>query len=202
MTTTEAGPQGATAAEDGTVPASRSVGLALLVSGLLGAAAAAVLLVEKFALLANPFHVPSCTLSAAVNCGAVMTSRQAEVLGFPNPLIGLATLPVVAATGAAVLAGARMRPWFWIALASGSLIGWAFVCWLVVQSVFVIGALCPYCVVVWVCVPVSALAATSVIARAGRLPSALGTFAPSIAIAWVGALAVLVAGSLANLWGA
>lgn len=202
MTTTETGRRVSTAAEDGTLPASRGVGLALLVSGFLGAAAAAVLLVEKFALLANPFHVPSCTINAAVNCGAVMTSPQAEVLGFPNPVIGLATLPVVAAVGAAVLAGARMRTWLWAALAGGSLLGWVFVHWLIVQSVFIIGALCPYCMVVWACVPVATLASSSVLARAGRIPAVLGRYAPSIVIAWVGVVVVLVVGSLADLWGA
>lgn len=183
-------------------PAARSVGVALLVAGLLGSASAAVLLVEKFALLANPFHVPSCTINAAVNCGAVMTSAQAEVFGFPNPVIGLATLPVVAGVGAAVLAGARMRTWFWVALAGGSLLGWAFVHWLIFQSVFSIGALCPYCMVVWVSVALSALTAMSVLSRAGHAPAVLGRFAPSIAIGWTGAVAVLVAGSITNAWGA
>lgn len=202
MTTTDAGPQVPTATDDRTLTASRGAAVALLISGLLGSAAAAVLVVEKFALLANPFHVPSCTLNAAVNCGAVMTSPQAEVLGFPNPVLGLATLPVVAAVGAAVLAGARMRPWFWTALAAGCVLGWLFVHWLVVQSVFVIGALCPYCMVVWLCVPIVTMASASVLATAGRIPAALGRYAPSIVIAWVGGVVVLVVGSLADLWGA
>lgn len=181
---------------------SRGAALALLLSGLLGAAAAAALLVEKFVLLTNPFHVPSCTINAAVNCGAVMTSPQAEVFGFPNPVIGLAAFPVVAATGAAVLAGARMRTWFWAALAGGSLLGWVFVHWLIVQSVFVIGALCPYCMLVWACVPVATMVSVSVLAATGRAPAVLSRYAPSIVIAWVGAVVVLVAGSLANFWGA
>lgn len=187
--------------DDATLVASRRVGVALLLAGLGGAAAAAILLVEKFVLLINPFHVPSCTINAAVNCGAVMTSPQAEVFGFPNPLIGLATFPAVAAVGAAVLAGARMRAWLWAGLAGGSILGWVFVHWLIVQSVFVIGALCPYCMVVWACVPVATMAATSVLTRAGRLPAALGRYASSIVIAWIGVVVVVVAGALANVWG-
>lgn len=202
MTTTGARTQTTAAAVDRTLSASRGAAVALLLSGLLGAAAAATLLVEKVALLANPFHVPSCTINAAVNCGAVMTSPQAEVFGFPNPVIGLAAFPAVAAVGAAVLAGARMRAWLWTGLTAGSLLGWAFVHWLVVQSVFVIGALCPYCMVVWACVPVATMAAVSVLARAGRAPAALEQYAPSIVIAWLGAVVVLVAGSLTDLWGA
>lgn len=194
---------GPTAAEgDSTLRASPAVAFALLVAGLLGSAAAAVLLVEKFALLTNPFYVPSCTINAAVSCSAVMTSPQAEAFGFPNPVIGLATFPVVAAVGAAVLAGARMRSWFWVCLAGGSLLGWAFVHWLIVQSVFVIGALCPYCMVVWVCVAVAAVSALAVLSRAGRAPAVIGRYGSSIVLGWIGLVAVLVAGSVAGIWGA
>lgn len=187
---------------DATLRASRGVAVTLLLAGLFGSAAAAVLLVEKFALLTNPFHVPSCSINAAVNCGAVMTSPQAEAFGFPNPVIGLATFPVVAAVGAALLAGARMRSWFWLSLAGGALLGWAFVHWLIVQSVFVIGALCPYCMVVWACVAMAAVSALAVLSRAGRAPAVIGRFASSIVLGWVGVVAVLVVGSVAGVWGA
>ena len=188
--------------DEGRLPVSRGVGVALVLSGIAGSAAAAILLVEKFAVLTNPFHVPSCTVSAALNCGSVMTSPQAEVFGFPNPIIGLATFPIVATIGAAVLAGGRMRQWLWIALGAGSLTGWAFVHWLVIQSVFVIGALCPYCMVVWASVPVATMAAVTVLARALPGLAALARAAPSVVIGWVGGVIVLVAGFLANVWGA
>lgn len=187
---------------DGLVGGSRPVAVMLLLAGLLGSAAAAVLLVEKFALLANPFHVPTCSINAALNCTAVMTSNQAEVFGFPNPLLGLATFPVVAAVGAALLAGARVRPWFWHALLAGAVLGWVFVHWLIVQSIFVIGALCPYCMVVWACVAVTAMATISALARAGRFPAAVGRWSPTIATAWLGSVAVLSAGSATQVWGA
>lgn len=202
MTTESGGSLPGYSTQDRTLPASRAAALALLLSGLLGTLAAAVLVVEKFSLLANPFYVPSCTVNATVNCGAVMSSSQAEVFGFPNPVIGLAAFPVVAAVGAAVLAGAKMRTWFWTALAGGSLLGWAFVHWLIFQSVFVIGALCPYCMLVWACVPVAAMAAISVLAPTGRLPRSMGRSAVLILIAWAGGVVVLVTGALTNTWGA
>ena len=40
--------------------------------------------------------------------------------------------------------------WYWIGLTIGTLIGAAFVHWLIFQSLYRIGALCPYCMVVWV----------------------------------------------------
>ena len=39
--------------------------------------------------------------------------------------------------------------WYWAGLATGTLLGTAFVHWLIFQSLYRIGALCPYCMVVW-----------------------------------------------------
>lgn len=128
--------------------ASRATGPVLLVGGLLGAVAALVLLVEKIALLENPDYLPSCTIDAVLTCGSIMRSAQSEVLGFPNPVIGLMAFPVVAAIGALALR-TPVPGWCWLTLQFGATAGVAFVGWLVAQSVGVIGALCPYCMVVW-----------------------------------------------------
>ena len=176
--------------------ASRGVAVSMLVAGITGLVAAAVLLVEKIALLQNPFYVPSCSINAVVSCGTIMTSAQAEVFGFPNPVLGVSTFPVVATAGVVLLAGARARPWAWWGLLAGCVAGLVFVHWLIVQSVFVIGALCPYCMVAWVCTAVATGAVGAALAAAGRLPSALGRWAPSIVVAWAGSVALLVAAGL------
>lgn len=129
----------------------------LLGGGLLGFGAAFVLIVEKFLLLSNPFYTPSCSVSARFNCGSVMTSPQAELLGFPNPLLGVAGFAVVATTGAGLLACARFARWYWAGLQLVATAAVVFVHWLMFQSIFVIGALCPYCMVVWaVTIPIFA----------------------------------------------
>ena len=79
--------------------------------GLVGFLAALVLAVEKYALLADPAYVPTCSLNPILSCGSIMASPQAEAFGFPNPLLGVAGFPVVAATGAALLAGGRLAEW-------------------------------------------------------------------------------------------
>lgn len=131
------------------VLASRTVGWVLLVAGLVGFAAAFVLAVEKYWLLTNPFYTPSCSINATVSCGPVMTSPQAAVFGFPNPYLGIAGFAVVAATGAMLLAGGRLAGWFAVGLQLGAVVGTVFVGWLMVQSLTVIHALCPYCMAVW-----------------------------------------------------
>ncbi|MEV6300415.1 vitamin K epoxide reductase family protein [Actinoplanes sp. NPDC051861] len=128
----------------------RLVGWVLLCAGLVGALAAFVLAVEKFALLKDPGYRPSCSINPILSCGSVMTTGQAEVFGFPNPLIGVAAFPVVVATGAALLAGARLPRWWWLGMQAGALFGVGFVHWLAFQSLYRIGALCPYCMAVWV----------------------------------------------------
>ena len=49
----------------------------------------------------------------------------------------------------ALLAGATLARWYWQGLQVGVLAGLAFVGWLVFQSLYRIGALCPYCMAVW-----------------------------------------------------
>ena len=58
---------------------------------------------------------------------------------------------LVAAAGAAVLASPRpLAPWFWAGLQAGTAAGLVFVHCLAWQSSMVIGALCPYCIAVWI----------------------------------------------------
>lgn len=177
----------------GPVGASRGIGLALVGSGLVGLLAAAVLLVEKIALLKNPFYVPSCSVNAVVSCGSIMTSWQAELFGFPNPVLGVAAFPVVAAAGAVVLAGGSVRAWAWWGLLAGCVAGLVLVHWLVVQSAFVIGALCPYCMVAWVCTGGATVSVLAAMASAGRVPIGFRTWAPTLVVAWLALVAAVVA---------
>ena len=156
-------------------PASSGRGLAvwLLAGGLLGFVAAFVLAVEKYALLADPAYVPTCSLNPVLSCGSIMASSQAEAFGFPNPLLGIAGFPVVAATGAVLLAGGRLTEWFWAALQAGVTAGVVFVHWLMFASLYRIDALCPYCMVVWaVTIPLfTAVTLRNLTAWAPQLPS-------------------------------
>jgi uncharacterized membrane protein len=127
----------------------------LLLGGGVGFLAAFILTVEKIALSADPTYQPSCSINPVLSCGSVMTTPQASAFGFPNSLIGIGGFAVVAATGAALLAGARLRGWYWAGLQVGVAFGAVFVHWLIAQSLYRIGALCPYCLVAWaVTIPV------------------------------------------------
>jgi uncharacterized membrane protein len=121
----------------------------LLVGGIIGLLASGILLVEKITLLKNPGGPLNCDLNPIVACGPVINTSQASAFGFPNPIIGLVGFGAVAAIGLALLAGAAFKRWFWLVLQAGVLFGIGFVTWLQFQSIYRIGALCPYCMVIW-----------------------------------------------------
>ncbi|VTR77203.1 vitamin K epoxide reductase family protein [Cellulomonas hominis] len=135
--------------------AERRRALVLAALAAAGLAAAIALLLERFAVLEDPAHVPTCTLNPVLSCTSVMASEQASVFGFPNPLIGVVGFTVVLTAAASMLSGARFGEWFWVGLQVGVTFGVVFVHWLAFQSLYRIGALCPYCLVVWaVTIPV------------------------------------------------
>lgn len=127
----------------------RRFALGLVAGGTIGLVAAVTLLIEKIALLEDPNYVPSCSINPILSCGSIMRTPQAEVFGFPNPIIGVAGFAAVATIGLALLAGAVPRRWFWLGLQAGVTFGVVFVHWLAFQSIYRIDALCPYCMVVW-----------------------------------------------------
>ncbi|MGV9263197.1 vitamin K epoxide reductase family protein [Kitasatospora sp. NPDC003701] len=129
--------------------ASRPFALLLLIGGAVGLFASAVLTLDKIRLLKDPSYVPNCNINPIISCGSIMRSDQAEAFGFPNSLLGLVGFAVVVAIGAGLLAGATYRRWFWLGLQAGTVFGIGFVTWLMYQALYRIGALCPYCMVVW-----------------------------------------------------
>jgi len=124
-------------------------GIWLIVASLIGWWAAFQLTVEKFFLLENPGSQTSCFVSVLLQCDRNLDSWQGAVFGFPNPLIGLTGWMAVLVMGVAVLAGVRFPRWFWGLFGLGILGAFAFICWLIFQSVFVLNTLCPWCMVTW-----------------------------------------------------
>lgn len=121
----------------------------VLIAGVIGLAASMALTVEKIDLLLDPSYVPSCNINPILSCGSVMVTPQASLLGFPNPLLGLVAFTVVVVTGLLALTKVTLPQWYWVGLTVGLLVGAVFVHWLIFQSLYRIGALCPYCMVVW-----------------------------------------------------
>ena len=121
----------------------------LIVAGSAGWWAAFNLTLDKIAVLTNKDAVLNCNLSVLVQCGKNLASAQGSAFGFPNPLIGLGGFAAVIAVGVGLLAGAKFARWYWIAFNLGIAGALAFVIWLIGTSIFVLGTLCPWCMLVW-----------------------------------------------------
>jgi uncharacterized membrane protein len=120
----------------------------MLVSSLLGIVASLVLSIDAIELAKDPTADLSCNINSVISCGTVGASWQASLLGFPNAFLGLIAEPVVITIAVAALGGVRFPRWFMNAALVVYAIGLAFAYWLFLQAYFVIGALCPWCLLV------------------------------------------------------
>jgi len=123
--------------------------IVLIVTGVIGWYAAFALTLDKIAVLVDKNADLDCNFSVIVQCGVNLGSWQGAILGFPNPILGLAGFVAPIAVGVALLAGATFARWFWIAFNLGALGAFAFIVWLAYQSIFNLGTLCPWCMLVW-----------------------------------------------------
>lgn len=121
----------------------------LVVGGIIGIAASIELIIQKIAVLKNPDFVPNCDINPVLSCGSVINTEQASLFGFPNPVLGVAGFTVLIMFGALLFSGVVLPKKLWLGLNLGAVLGMVFVIWLVSQSLYVIGALCPWCMVVW-----------------------------------------------------
>ena len=139
---------------DNTAPSTRHrhVGayLEMLIGSAIGLIASFVLAVDALTLAANPDAQFTCDINAKISCGAVGSSWQASLLGFPNAYLGLISEPVVITLAIAALGGVVFPRWFMVTAQAFYSIGFAFAYWLFFQSYFVIGALCPWCLTITV----------------------------------------------------
>ncbi|OIN78187.1 vitamin K epoxide reductase family protein [Mycobacterium malmoense] len=178
----------------------------VLIAGVIGLVASVTLTVEKIDILLNPSYVPSCNINPVLSCGSVMVTPQASILGFPNPLLGLVGFTVVVVTGVLAVAKVPLPQWYWVGLTVGALIGAVFVHWLIFQSLYRIGALCPYCMVVWaVTIPLLVVAASIAFRPAlqRRRPGAawaLYQWRWSIAALWFTAVFLLIVVRFWSYW--
>lgn len=143
----------------------------MIIAGAVGWWAAFQLTVERFQLLSDPDSALGCDYSILVQCRANLESAQGAIFGFPNPLMGIAGWIAPIVIGVAILSGARFARWFWLLVNLGMLGAFALVCWLIGQSIFVLGTLCPWCMVTWIVTIPTFYAVTLHNLRIGALPA-------------------------------
>ena len=166
----------------------------MLVSACLSLAASLVLAADAVTLAADPAATLSCNINSVISCGTVGSSWQARLLGFPNAFLGLMAEPVVITIAVASLGGVRFPRWFMFSAQIVYTIGVGFAYWLFYQSMFSIGALCPWCLLVTVSTTLVFATLTHVNIRDGNLylPTRVQTALDNAVAADLDAIAVAI----------
>lgn len=134
--------------EDKKLRDNRWIFASMLVGAIGSLVAAFVLSVEAFHLARNPDAVLSCSVNLIVNCATVAKHPTNELFGFPNSFIGLMSEPVVISVAIAGLAGVRFPRLFMFTAQIFYTLGFIFALTLLGISMFIIQALCPWCLLV------------------------------------------------------
>lgn len=131
----------------------RHVPYILIGSGSLGLFASMMLSIEEIHHLKNPSMRLGCDLNPIIGCGSILDTWQGHVLfGVPNQFWSVAAFAVVVTIGFAILAGAKLKRWFWVGLQIGMFLGLVFILWFMTESLFVLKHLCPYCMLTWIAI--------------------------------------------------
>ncbi len=141
----------------------------MLFSALLSLTASFVLSVDALALAADPDAVLACNINSVLSCGTVGNSWQASLFGFPNAFLGLIAEPVVITIAVASLGGVRFPRWFMFSAQVVYTLGLIFAYWLFFEAFNVIGALCPWCLLVTLSTTLVFTSLTHVNIRDGNL---------------------------------
>jgi uncharacterized membrane protein len=189
-------------ANDMTGRLDRGTAWLMVIAGAIGLLAAVELIVEKVAVLADDTYTPNCDINPVLSCGSVINTEQAAVFGFPNPIMGIVGFTIVITLGVLVVAKVDLPRWIWLGLNIGALAGFGFVIWLMVQSLYFIGALCPWCMVVWsMMIPLFwQITAANLAAGRLRLGSLVGDVIVSLRWILVGATFLIVLGLIFVRW--
>lgn len=145
--------------------------VALLVSFVLSA--------ETLQLARNPDQLLGCDINAVLSCSTVAESWQAEIikfagLSYPNAFFGIAAESVFVTVAVIGLARVKLPRWFAICTWWGGLAALAYAYWLTSQSLFVINALCPWCLVLMASTTIQFMALSHATVTVQGLPERRG----------------------------
>ncbi len=120
----------------------------MLVGSIASLVASFVLSVEAVELARNPNAELACSVNIILNCATVGLHESAYLFGFPNSFLGLIAEPVVITVAIAGLSGVAFPRLFMAVAQFFYTLGFIFAMYLLGVSYFVIGALCPWCLLV------------------------------------------------------
>ena len=134
--------------EDKKLRDNRWIFASMLVGAIFSLIASFVLSVESLQLAKNPDANLSCSVNIVLNCATVAKHPTAEMLGFPNSFLGMIAEPIVITVAIAGLAGIKFPRRFMFTAQIFYTIGFIYAYVLFYISMFIIQALCPWCLLV------------------------------------------------------
>jgi uncharacterized membrane protein len=127
----------------------RTLPYLLIAAGVIGMLASFILTYDKLQVLQNPGYNPPCNINPILSCGSVMKTEQASLLGVPNTIFGLVAFSMLLTFGVLLASGVQLKRWVWLGSQAAATVGVIFMHYLFFQGVFRIGAICPWCFLVW-----------------------------------------------------
>lgn len=142
--------QGASAPPDNPLPddppASTAPWSIVLIAALAGLALTTIQIVEKIAILRNPFDSLACDVNSTLSCSSVLNAWQSSVLGPPNAFIGAALFAIIASAALAGLLGSTLSRAYLATVWWLAVFFLCFASWFMFTTALSIGALCLWCV--------------------------------------------------------
>ena len=122
----------------------------LIIGSVIGLLASFTLVLNTIELIKNPNTELPCNINPLISCSSVASTWQNTVFGFPNSILGIIAFSMLLAIGIMLyFSGYKPRKSFWLLVNLGTLAAMTFVIWFFYQSVYSIGSLCIYCMIVW-----------------------------------------------------
>jgi uncharacterized membrane protein len=145
---------------------SRTAWLLALLASLAGIALTGTQIVERITVLKDPTATLACDLNSVMSCSNVLGAWQSSViLGIPNAFIGAVMFSLFLATSLAGLMGSDLSRRYLATMLGLVVFFAAFATWFMMETAFVIGALCIWCTGIITAVAVIGGALTRVYAR-------------------------------------
>ena len=150
--------------------------LIMMIASAVALGASFILSAETLQLARHPEDALGCDVNAVVSCSAVAQSWQAEIvkfagLSYPNAFFGIAAESVFVTIAVIGMARVTVPRWFATCTWLGGLAALAYSYWLSTQSLFVIHALCPWCLTLMFSTTIQFIALSHATVTVQGLPS-------------------------------
>jgi uncharacterized membrane protein len=181
----------------------------LLVCGVIGLTASVILTYDKIQLLKDPANIPACTINPIISCTSAMSSPQSEIMGMPLSIVGIMAYTALVAVSVLLIVGVKLPKQIWTMIISVALIGVLGIHYLILESIFILHIICPWCFTVWVTMPLmfigSCIGYKSIglpkrLSTVDRIIGFISSNASTIAAIWYGLLVIALLSVFWDFW--